>query len=70
MQRKLCGDAATGSAGKIFSTTAAFAEVSAQSAAAVARCLLQSRVDFLLQTRLPSLTWSLVDAVNAALRKA
>ena len=45
---KLCGDVAMGSAGKIASTTAGFAEVSAQGAATVIHYSPQSRVDFLL----------------------
>ena len=42
----------------------------AQSTATAIHCSLQSRADFLLQTHLPSLTWGLVDAVDAALRRA
>ena len=68
--KKFCRDAATGSAGKIASTTAAMAEVSTQSAVMVTHYSLQCRVDFLLQTHLPSLTRDLVDAVDAALRRA
>jgi hypothetical protein len=69
-QKKLCGDAATGSAGRIASTMAVFAEVSAQSAATVTHYSLPSRVDFLLQAHLPSPTRGLLDAVDAALRRA
>ena len=59
-----------GRAGKIASIIAAFAEVSAQSVAMVIHYAPQSRVKFLLQTHLPSLTRGLVDAVDTALRKA
>ena len=49
---------------------AVFAEVRAQGTVTVAHYSFRSRVDFLLQTRLLPLTWGLVDAVDAALRRA
>ena len=57
-------------AGKIASTMAVSAGASTQSAATVTTTRSRARLDFLLQTHLPTLTRGLTGAVDTALRKA
>jgi hypothetical protein len=69
-QREICGEIESGKPGVIASVTADLAEDSAHAASTAIYYSLQCRIDYILETHLPSLTRDFAKAVDKALGEA